>query len=176
MTVFQYGVRVAAPTRPTDALVAPLVRGTCTDAVVESGPATRRALVYFDREATSLPAAVVTSIFDLEHSGLDCLAVVPDDDLVTLGVIAPRLGLSPGAMLDGPGAVPSVECGGFRVFRWSDIVAWLRSEPAPEPAPGPPVFAALNLALRLRRLIRADPGLVVAVRDLLGRDDLRCGG
>jgi hypothetical protein len=30
------------------------------------------------------------------------------------------------------------------------------------------VFAALNLALRLRRLIRADPGLVVAVRDLLG--------
>jgi hypothetical protein len=180
MTVFQYGVRVAAPSRSGDALVAPLVRGTCTDAVVESGPATRRALVYFDREAMSLPAAVVTSVLDLEHSGLDCLAVVPDDDLVTLGVIAPRLGLSPGAMLDGPvfdGAVPSVGCGGFRVFRWSDIVAWLRSEPGPaagraaarEPAPArPPVFAALNLALRLRRLIRADPGLVVAVRDLLG--------
>jgi hypothetical protein len=189
MTVFQFGVRVAAPeagstgraepdARPAstkEPLVAPLVLGICADAVVEGGPPTHRALVYFDRDAASLPAAVVTSVLDLEHSGLDCLAVVPDDDLVTLGVIAPRLGLPPGAaggLLDGP--VPAVECGGFRVFRWSDIVAWLRSEPgsaagpAPAPVPPrPPVFAALNLALRLRRLVRADPALAVAVRDLL---------
>ncbi|GAA0898732.1 hypothetical protein GCM10009558_088100 [Virgisporangium aurantiacum] len=172
--MFQYGVRVAA-SRPRDALVAPLVRGTCTDAVVESGPATRRVLVYFDRDAPSFRAPVPPRFLEQEDSGLDCLAVGPDDDLVTLDVTAPRLGLSPGAVGDGPvfdGAVPAVECGGFRVFRWSDVVAWLRSAPGPaarEPAPAwPPVFAALNLALRLRRLIRADPGLVAAVRDLLG--------
>jgi hypothetical protein len=180
MRVFQFGVRVAAPPREEPAgwepvvqeavareslVSAPLVFGRVADAVVESGPATHRALVYFDREAANLAAAIVTALVDLERDGLDCLAVVPDDDLVTLGVIAPRLRLAPrvagGALRDGP--APVLQCGGERVFRWSEVTARLRI------APGAPdaVLAAMNLALRLRRLVRDDPALVAAVRDLL---------
>ena len=171
MTVFQFGVRVAAPdlgarepSTREPLVVAPLVLGLCADAVVESGPATHRALVYFDRDAASLPAAIVTALLDLEHGGLDCLTVVPDDDLVTIGVIAPRLGLPPGVAggLLRDGAVPVIECGGYQVFRWSDLVARLRAGQGEGP-----VLAALNLALRLRRLVRADPVVAAAVRDLL---------
>jgi hypothetical protein len=188
MTVFQFGVRVAAPPRDEPAgwervahervpreppVLAPLARGRCHDAVVEGGPARHRALYYFDREAPSLAAAVVTAVVDLEHSGLACLAVVPDDDLVTVGVMGPRLGLSRhrlgGLLRDGPAPVHT--CGGTQVFRWSDVVAWLATWPGPEVRPSAaaaePVLAALNLALRLRRLVRADPVVAGAVRDLL---------
>jgi hypothetical protein len=174
MTVYQFGVRVAAPPseEPKEPagrgrvfheplVVAPLVLGRFADGVVESGPSTERALVYFDREAANLAAAVVTAVLDLERDGLDCQTVVPDDDLVTLGVIGPRLAhLAGGLPRDGP--APVLRCGGEWVFRWSDIVALLPAAPGPAP-----VLAALNVALRLRRLIQGDPALVAAIRDLL---------
>jgi hypothetical protein len=194
MTVFQFGVRVTAPLsnrRPEPArpaapgparwvppearagpsvreppVLAPLTQGRCADAVVMGGAAPNRALVYFDREAASLAAAVVTAVVDLERSGLACLAVVPDDDLVTVGVLAPRLGVPPrrlhGLLRDGPS--PVRRCGGELVFRWSDVVAWLGTAPGTAPEP---VLAALNLALRLRALVRSDPATAAAVRDLL---------
>jgi hypothetical protein len=181
VTAFQFGVRVAAPRRDEPdgwepivgapaagepVVLAPLVRGRFADAVVEGGVSSRRALVYSDREAANLAAAVVTAVLDLEHDGLDCLAAVPDDDLVTLGVIAHRLGLAPraarGLVLDGP--APVLRCGGERVFRWSDLAVRLPSAPDPTPEP---VLAALNVALRLRRLIRGDPALADAVRGLM---------
>lgn len=185
MTVFQFGVRVATPPREDrggwepaarereerePSVLAPLARGRCHDAVVEGGPARHRALYYFDREATSLAAAVVAAVVDLEHGGLACLAVVPDDNLVTAGVIAPRLGVASGRrggllLRDGP--APVYRCGGELVFRWSDVVAWLKTTSGPEVAAPEPVLAALNLALRLRRLVRADPVVAEAVRDLL---------
>jgi hypothetical protein len=65
-----------------------------------------------------------------------------------------------GLLRDGP--APVHRCCGEWVFRWSDILARLPATPGPAP-----VLAALNVALRLRRLIRGDPALVAAVRDLL---------
>jgi hypothetical protein len=157
-------------------VLAPLTQGHCHDAVVEGGPVPHRALFYFDRDAASFAAAVVTAVLDLERSGLACLAVVPDDNLVTVGVIAPRVGVSPrrlgGLLRDGP--PPVYRCAGEQVFRWSDVVAWLRTASGPAPPVGEagaaapePVLAALNLALRLRRLIGGDPVVAAAVCDLL---------
>jgi hypothetical protein len=194
MTVFQFGVRVTTARGPAaekghetaretarwvspgtvrparsvrePSVLAPLTQGRCTDAVVMGGAATDRALVYFDREAASLAAAVVTAIVDLERSGLACQAVVPDDDLVTPGVLAPRLGVSPhrlgGLLRDGP--PPVRRCGGELVFRWSDVVARLGAAPG---SASEPVLTAVNLALRLRALVRSDPATAAAVRDLL---------
>jgi len=176
MTVFQFGVRVVAPPReePKEQaargrlfreprVVAPLVLGRFDDGVVEGGPSTERALVYFDREAATLAAAVVTAVLDLEHDGLDCQAIVPDDDLVTLGLIAPILRQAAGHLRrDGP--VPALRCGGEWVFRRCDLAARLPSAPDPTPEP---VLAALNVALRLRRLVRGDPALAEAVRGLV---------
>lgn len=177
VTVFRFGVRVAAPAEDPaparEALVAPLVLGVVADAVVEGsvagGPAGRRGLVYFDRDAATLPAAVVTALEDLENSGLECLAAVPDDDLVTLDLLAPRTGGGPGGRR--LGSVPAVECGGRLVFRWSDVVARLEEGPEngrPAGRSEAPALRAVNLALRLRGLIRGDPALVAAVRALLG--------
>ncbi|GAA0899773.1 hypothetical protein GCM10009557_75840 [Virgisporangium ochraceum] len=176
------GAARAGPSVRERSVLAPLTHGRCTDAVVIGGTAPNRALVYFDREAASLAAAVVTAIADLERSGLACIDVVPDDDLVTIGVLAPRLGVPPrglGELLrDGP--PPVRRCGGELIFRWSDVLAWLDTAPgeAAGPAPGPAsgpvaspaseaVLGVLNLALRLRRLVRSDPATAAAVRDLL---------
>jgi hypothetical protein len=146
----------------------------CGDLTVERGRAGGGAEIAFDRDAPTLVDAIVSGVRDLEAVGLAAGRVRDDDDLVTLAVVAARIGRSREAVRlwslgrTGPGGFPSpVDTGpGAAFYRWSQVAPWLRERmgfAVPDPEP---VLAAVNLALQLRaiapRVSRMD-----AVRSLL---------
>lgn len=130
------------------------------DMAVETVPA-RPALLRFDREAPSLIEAILAAVRDVETAGLAVSRVDDDDDLVTLAIVAGRIGRSREAVRlwsvgrTGPGGFPTPVTGvrpGVALYRWSRIAPWLRERmglAVPDPEP---VAAAVNLALQLRAM------------------------
>jgi hypothetical protein len=158
---FQFGVRLVPAPHPA------VLFAHCADAVVEHDPAAREIRVHFDRSGSTLGDVVVSAVRDIAASGLTAAQVVPDDDLITLGAVAARLGTSrrivEGLLHDGP--PPLWQCADEPVYRWPDVAPRLRV--ADEPASGR-ILEAANLALRLRALTRDDPALSVVTQIIDG--------
>lgn len=103
----------------------------CDDAVL--GLRSGVAFLEFDREAASLPEAVLSAIEDVESvPHVDVVRVEPDD-LVTASEIARRTGRSRESVrqlaggLRGPGAFPPPlhnVCGTSPLWRWADVAEW----------------------------------------------------
>ncbi len=111
------------------------------------------------REAPTLVEAIASGIGDLEAVGLRPVRV-PDEDWVTMGEIADRIGRSReclrlwslGRM--GPGGFPPpLHTGTSTAFySWAEVLPWLRERMGFDLPDEEPVRTVLNLALRLRAL------------------------
>jgi hypothetical protein len=157
MKLQQFGLAVD---QPVDKAAAEALFDRCGDVTIERVPDRQGALISFDRDAPTLIDAILSAVRDLDAVGLAAARVRDDDDLVTLAVIAARVGRSREAVRlwsigrTGPGGFPSPAEGGLSVayYRWSQVAPWLRERmgmPVPDPEP---VLAAVNLALQLRAM------------------------
>ena len=160
MTPHQFGVLLASAGSPA---TPGTLLDRCADAVVEHDPAARQLRAHFDRAGQSLAAAVAAAVVDIDAGGPAALAVEPDDDLVTLGAVAGRLGVSrrvAEALLHGS-PPPVWHCSGEPVYRWSQVAPRVRVRGDPASTR---IFEAANLALRLRTLTRANAALAGLAR------------
>lgn len=157
MKLQQFGLVVEQPIDDdsTDALIE-----RCGDVAIEYSPDRPGAVVSFDRDAPSLIDAILSAVRDLDAVGIAAIGVLDDGDLVTLAVIAERVGRTREAVRlwtlgrTGPGGFPAPVDHRLKVtlYRWSQVAPWLRDRmgmPVPEPEP---VLTAVNLALQLRAM------------------------
>jgi hypothetical protein len=132
----------------------------CGDTAVEQSPDRPGAVISFDREAPTLVDAILSAVRDLDAVGIAAVGVREDSDLVTLAVIAHRVGRSRECVRlwslgrTGPGGFPAPVDSDLKValYRWSQVAPWLRERlgmPVPDPEP---TLAAVNLALQLRAM------------------------
>lgn len=144
------------------------------DACIETDPPSGEAWISFDREAPSLVDAIVTGVRDLHCAGLEPVGVRDDDDVVSLGVIAQRVGRSETAVrgwadgLTGPGGFPApiVEHERRPCYQWSEVAPWLKVHFGHEAPDTTAILRAINLALELRALA-PDVDRMAAIRLLL---------
>lgn len=134
-----FDVRASATTRGSDGdimltpdLIDKLIEHGCSDATFGR----RQGAFYadFDREANSLPDAVMSAIEDLESTGEVFVLRVEPEDMVNAATIAARLGKSrEGVRLwasgaRGPGDFPEPRFylgeGFHPIWTWSSVVAW----------------------------------------------------
>jgi hypothetical protein len=144
---FQFGA--ALVDKPPGAAVGGFF-ARCADAVVEYDAIAEETRVYFDRDGPSLADAIVSGIRDLDAAGLVTVAAGPDDELITAGAAAARLGLDRAVLdelLDITLTRPVLHCAGEPVFRWPQL-----AERLAVPRVDPAIFEAVTLALRLRSL------------------------
>jgi hypothetical protein len=157
MALQQFGLMVD---QPIDKSAQQALMERCGDIAIERTPDRPGVVVSFDRDAPTLIDAIVSAVRDLDAVGIPAARVRDDDDLVTLGVIADRIGRSREAVRlwsigrTGPGGFPVPIGSGLSVayYRWSQVAPWLRERmrmPVPDPEP---VLAAINLALQLRAM------------------------
>jgi hypothetical protein len=157
VTLQQFGIVVD---EPIDEATQRALLARCGDSTIERKPNRSGALITFDRAAPTLIDAILTAVRDLDAVGLFAARVRDDDDLVTLAVIAQRVGRSREAVRlwsigrTGPGGFPApIDIGAsVAYYRWSQVAPWLRERmkmPVPDPEP---VLAAVNLALQLRAM------------------------
>ena len=160
---------------PPDELLDQLMDTAQPDILIHCEPIRRSTEVIFIREAPTMIDAIVAAVHEVEACGLvPCRISGGDSDLVTLGMIADRVGRTREAVRlwetgrTGPGGFPSpVDTdASTRYYRWSQVVPWLREQmgiPLEDPDP---ILSVANLALQLRalapRVSRMD-----AVRELL---------
>jgi hypothetical protein len=171
MTTHQFMLRLEQP--PTDEQVHRLLRLT-SDVCVEVGAFRRWAAVIGDRDAPSLAAAIVATIRDLDSAGLIPIDSGPDDDIVSVPLIAERIGFAEQTVRDwalaggGPCAFPgrADTPGPTEYYRWGDVVAWLSARLGFEPRDNAQVFTAINMAMRLRTILPCVEG-AAAIRSLL---------
>jgi len=131
-------------------------------------PETRagRGMLSVEREAETLPAAVLSVAADAERAGFEVVAI-EEEDLVSLKTIASRLGrtyesvrmLSTGKR--GPGGFPAPLSGdGWALYSWSAVAEWARTAlgaDLPDTAGSEGrLAAALSFYLRARVLIGTD--------------------
>jgi hypothetical protein len=165
-------VLVAAEVPGEEAIETLLSR--CDDASVECWPAAEEAWVAFDREAPTLVDAIVSGVRDLDHAGIPAERVREDDDVVTIGVIAQRVGRSEEAVWrwaageTGPGGFPApiVEHPRRPCYLWSEVVPWLRVHYEYEAPDATAALRAVNLVLELRAMA-PDVERLSALRSLL---------
>lgn len=172
MTRLRQFVLVVADVPGEEAIETLLSR--CDDASVECWPAADEVWVAFDREAPTLVDAIVSGVRDLDHAGIPAERVREDDDVVTIGVIAQRVGRSEEAVRrwaageTGPGRfpVPVVEHPRRPCYLWSEVAPWLRVHYEYEAPDVAAALRAVNLVLELRAMA---PGVerLSALRSLL---------
>jgi hypothetical protein len=158
---------------PTEEQIELLLNGS-DDACIETDPPSGEAWISFDREAPSLVDAIVTGVRDLRCAGLEPSRVREDDDLVSLGVIAQRVGRSEtvvrgwAAGETGPGGFPAPVTAHPRrpCYSWREVVPWLRVHCGHRPPELEATLRAVNLALELRSLT-PDVDRMAAIRALL---------
>lgn len=176
MTARQFLLRIEQP--PREDQICGLF-AVAHDCCVEVGAFRRWAAVFVDREAPSMAVAVATAIGDLDAAGLVPIDVGPDEELVTVPLIAMRLECHPrrvsrwaseeGRECGFPD--PEAHQGTEPWFRWSEVALWAARRLGITLADPAPVVAAANLALRLRAVAPAveDVGAIVS---LIGHDAL----
>jgi hypothetical protein len=132
------------------------------------------AVAVFDREASVLTEALVSAVRDVESVGLIALRVL-DEDLLTVGDIADRIGRSREAVRRyaagerGPGGFPppvNPARDGTVFYRWSEVSPWLRQHLRIATPDSEPVLVVANLVLQARRL-RHEVEHLSALTDLL---------
>jgi hypothetical protein len=130
------------------------------DTCVEWNAVDGEAWVAFDREAPTLMDAIVSGVRDLHHVGLEPIGVREDDDIVSLGVIAQRIGRPESAVRrwaegdSGPGGfpVPLFDHPRRPCYRWSEVLPWLSVHFGHKGDGAAATLRAVNLALELRSL------------------------
>lgn len=155
MTACHLTLRCENP--PLDTQVESLF-GRVSDLCVEVGAYRRWTGIAIDREARSLSQAVVTAIRDCDVVGLIPLDVGPDDDLVTIELIADRTGCHPRRVLRWAGGDGRSEGfphpvdmpGGPPLYRWSEVMPWAYSRMGLAIPDETPVFSTANHILRVR--------------------------
>ncbi|GAA1795717.1 hypothetical protein HC028_18570 [Planosporangium flavigriseum] len=158
---------------PVDESAQTALRESCPDATIRSTPDRPGAVIAFRREAPTLTEAIVSAVRDLDAVGVRT-AGVRDEDFVSIGAVAARVGRSPEAVRlwavgrTGAGTFPApVEVRlGTAYYRWSEIATWLRERMGIAVADPEPVLTAVNLALRLRALAPRVPRMD-AIRALI---------
>ena len=158
MTRLRQFMFVTAEVPGEEAIEALLSR--CEDASVECWPEANEIRVAFDREAPTLVDAIVSGVRDLDHAGIPAERVREDDDVVTLGVVAQRIGRSEEAVRrwaagqTGPGGFPApvVEHPRRPCYLWSEVAPWLRLHYGYEEPDDAVALRAVNLVLELRAM------------------------
>lgn len=150
----QFRLTVAGP---LDDERADLLFDRAGDLSVEVVPAGGLAWVAFDRFAPTLVDAVVSGVRDLDAAGVGIDRAVDDDPLVTLEVIAARIGRPVEVVRGWTGngfPAPVRDHPRRPVHRWPDVSAWLDRQRMPPAADGDveATLEAVTLALRLRAL------------------------
>jgi hypothetical protein len=135
------------------------------------------AVAVFDREATTLADAIASAVRHIESVGFSALRVL-DEDLLTLGDIADRIGRSREAVRRyatgerGAGGFPppiNPIREGTLFYRWSEVAPWLRARLQVEAPDANPVLVVANLVLQARQH-RHQVEHLSALTDLLGTD------
>ncbi len=149
MTLRQFRLTVAGP---LDDERADLLFDRADDLSVEMVPAEGLAWVAFDRVAPTLVDAVVSGVRDLDAAGVGVDRAVEDDPLVTLEVIAARVGRPVEVVRGFP--APVRDHPRRPVYSWPEVSAWLDRHRAALPAGGDveATLEAVTLAVRLRAL------------------------
>lgn len=149
--------------------------GRCDDVTVSVVDG--RIEAAFDRDAPSLVDAIVSGVRDLDIVGLNAVEAAPDDDVVTISIMAERVVRSPATVERwlagdiGPGGFPapldwSVQAGLQPCYAWSQVAPWMARNVGYAEPDTLPAYQAVNLALRLRELApRVDR--IAAVRSLI---------
>jgi hypothetical protein len=146
----------------------------CPDATIEVHPPSGEAWVAFDREAPTLVDAIVTGVHDLHRAGMSPVQVHDDDDLVTVGLVAQRIGReeatvrrwAAGEGEPGDFPAPIVDHPRRPCYLWSEVAPWLRVHFGIEQPDVGPTLRAVNLALELHSLAPAVDRMA-AIRSLL---------
>ena len=132
MTIHHFTLMVDGPDLQSDTLIDALFEAGCDDAAI--GRVEGIQFVDFDREAASLDRAILSAVGDLERiDGVEVVRIA-DAGLVPMAEIATRIGrtregvrlLVTGAR--GPGGFPPPITDPHsrnRLWRWSDVEAWL---------------------------------------------------
>lgn len=132
----------------------------CDDATPETGAGT--ALLHVDREAATLPEAIVSALRQVESAGFRVLAL-RSDDLVTLKEIATRTArtyesirlLAAGKR--GPGHFPpALSTEGWSLYSWAQVNEWFAREyetGVPAVSEYDRIIAAADLIVRARALL-----------------------
>jgi len=113
------------------------------------------AWVAFDRMAPAMLDAVVSGVRDLDVAGIVAAAVVADDPVVTLEVIAERAGRPVEVVRAWDLPAPLWAHPRRPVYAWPEVAAWLQRRRAGAqgvPTDDEVAFEAVALALRLRML------------------------
>lgn len=143
----------------------------CDDAIL----GIRNGVVFleFDRQAATLPEAVLSGIQDVETiEGVDVTRIEPDD-LVTASEIARRTGRSRESIRQlaagsrGPGGFPSPAHslrGQSPLWRWTEVAAWMSAHVAGTDVQSAAwesaaFISALNSALHLHQLVPTRSGV-----------------
>ncbi|MEV4515069.1 hypothetical protein AB0K00_39685 [Dactylosporangium sp. NPDC049525] len=150
----QFRLTVAGP---LDDERADLLFDRADDLSVEVVPADGLTWVAFDRVAPTLVDAVVSGVRDLDAAGVGIDRAVDDDPLITLEVIAARIGRPVEvvrAWTGGGFPAPVRDHPRRPVYHWPDVSAWLERHRAAAPPGGDAAVTleAVTLALRLRAL------------------------
>lgn len=132
----------------------------CGDFAIEGHRGRDPVTITFERDAPSLIDAVLSAVRDLDAVGLAATRIQDDADLVTLAVIADRVGRSREAVRlwsvgrTGPGGFPRPVNSKIStsLYRWSEVVPWLRERMGMPIPDAEPTLAAVNLALQLRAM------------------------
>ena len=137
----------------------------CDDAI--RGIRNGVAFLEFDRQAATLPAAVLDAIQEVETvDGVDVVRVEPDD-LVSASEIARRAGRSRESIrqlaggMRGPGGFPAPVYGlrsPSPLWRWAEVADWMSSNVAgdtvaPADVEAAAFLAVLNSALHIHHLV-----------------------
>ena len=140
-----------------DAFLDALYEAGCSDALF--GTVDEVGYGDFTRLGPTFTDAIASAIRDVESvEGLRVVRIEPDD-LLTMSEIAGRLGRSRESVRllisgrRGPGAFPAPVShlpSRSRLWRWSDVAAWMGTLPSKE-LERSRVIAAVNAALELRR-------------------------
>lgn len=164
MSIHQFIVAVGSD--PTDDQVEALFQ-LHDEPGAEGNPRTGLGWIHFLREAPNLMDAILSAVGDLETIGLRPVGI-RDDDYVTLGDIARRIGRSRESVRlwaigrVGPGDFPepvSQDDSHTTFYRWIEVVFWLNGRMGFGLLHPDPTLHAANLALQLRALAPVVPRL-----------------
>ena len=142
---------------PTDDELDALFEAGCDDAGFEI--ASDGCVAGFDREAPSLAEAIASAVHDIESTGFVVIRAL-DEDMLTLGDIADRIGRSREAVRRyaagerGPGGFPQpMNPGrdGTTFYRWSEVAPWLREKLGLDVPDADPALVVANLLLQARQ-------------------------
>jgi hypothetical protein len=142
---------------PNDDALDALFEAGCDDAAfgLDSG----QPIATFDRKAQTLADAIATAVRDVESCGFHALRIV-DEDLLTLGDIADRIGRSRESVRRyttgerGGGQFPppvNPNRDGTLFYRWSEVAPWLRGRLDVVVPDSDVVLVVANLILQARQ-------------------------